>query len=411
MQSEQGTINHYKQMQFYLFTYLPSLLIILVFAFLYGCKDKVGPETAQVSEVSVIKIEPKDTPVTIEFIGQTQSSHQVEIRARVNGFLDKQTYIEGRFVHAGDVMFLMDAKPFKTQLDAQQGALAEQQARLQTAQANLARVKPLVRKHALSQKDLDEAIGQEQAAAAAVEVAKANVETATLNLNYTTISTPISGQSSYARVQEGTYISPKNNLLTYVSQIDPMWVNFSVSENDVLKYRGESERGLFRIPKDQSYVVEVLLADGSLYSEKGRLTFADAEYNQQTGTFLVRATIANPKNLLRPGQFLRVNLLGGIRPAAILVPQQAVFQGAKGHFVWVVDKESKAQIRDIEVGSWYKNQWLIDKGLTAGDSVIVEGMMKLTAGAPVKAVAFIDKTVPIKNGAKKPGVKESQHDL
>ena len=166
----------------------------------------------------------------------------------------------------------MDTKPFKAQLDAQQGALAEQQARLQTAQSNLARVKPLVKKNALSQKDLDEAIGQEQAAAAAVEVAKANVEQATLNLGYTTISTPISGFSSYARVQERTYISPENNLLTYVSQIDPMWVNFSVSENDVLKYRGESGRGLFRIPKDQSYVVEVLLADGSLYSEKGRLT-------------------------------------------------------------------------------------------------------------------------------------------
>ena len=115
--------------------------------------------------------------------------------------------------------------------------------------------------------------------------------------------------------------------------------------------------------------------------------------------------------MLRPGQFLRVHLLGGVRPAAILVPQQAVFQGAKGHFVWVMDKESKAQTRDIEVGSWYKNQWLIDKGLTAGDIVIVEGMMKLTAGEPVKAVAFVDKTVQKKSGAKESGVKESQNDL
>lgn len=385
-----------KQGKSRLVTYLNSLLIVLLFTCASSCKDKVASTSTKLSEVSVITIEPKDTPITIKFIGQTQSSHQVEIRSRVNGFLDKQSYVEGRFVHTGDVMFLMDAKPFKTQLDAEQGALAEQQARLQTAAANLLRVKPLVKLHALSKKDLDEALGQEQAAAAAVQSAKANVEKATLDLGYTTISTPISGLSSYARLQEGTYISPTNNLLTTVSQIDPMWVNFSVSENDVLKYRGETGRGLFRIPKDKSYVVKVVLADGTLYSEKGRLTFADAEYNQQTGTFLVRATIANPKNLLRPGQFLRVHLLGGMRPQAILVPQQAVSQGAKGHFVWIVDKESKAQTKEVEVGPWHKNQWFINKGLTAGDIVIVEGTIKLTAGQPVKIAS---------------SVKESQNDL
>lgn len=327
-------------------------------------------------------------PVSIEFIGQTQSSHQVEIRARVNGFLDKRTYTEGRYVHTGEVLFKMDPKPFQAQLDAQKGALAQQKARLQTAKANLARVKPLVKLDALSQKDLDDATGQEQAATAAVDTARANVLKAALNLSYTTVNTPISGLSSYARVQDGTYISQENSLLTFVYQTDPMWVKFSVSENDVLKYRGQTNRGVFVTPKEDAYVVEVILADGTIYPQKGQLTFADVEYNQQTGTFLVRATISNPNDLLRPGQFLRVHLLGGIRPAAILVPQQAVFEGAHGHFVWVLDKDNKAQIRDVEVGPQYQKQWFIDKGLNSGDLVIVDGVMRLTVGTLVKAVTI-----------------------
>lgn len=373
-----------------LFWFSIGTFIVLVAAFLFlsSCGKNGNLQSGQMIPVSVIKVVSKDTPVTIEFVGQTQSSHQVEIRARVNGFLDKRTYVEGSYVHAGDVLFKMDPKPFQAQLDAQKGALAQQKARLTTARATLARTKPLVKLDALSQKDLDDAVGQEQAAAAAVDVAKANVQKAELDLSYTTIYTPISGLSSYARVQDGTYIGRDNSLLTYVSQTDPMWVKFSVSENEVLKYRGETTSGRFIVPKDHDYQVEIVLADGTIYPEKGQLTFADAEYNQQTGTFLVRATITNPKDILRPGQFLRVHLLGGVRPDAILVPQQAVFESAQGHFVWIVDKEGKAQIRDVEVGPQYRKQWFIDKGLQSGDVVIVEGMMRLSAGTPVKAVVL-----------------------
>lgn len=355
-------------------------LIILLIILLSTRKSK---STTPMPSVSVTQVKPKDTPITIEFVGQTQSSHQVEIRARVNGFLDQRTYTEGSIVKANQELFKIDPKPFQAQLDAQKGALAEQQARLVTANANLARVQPLVKLNALSQKDLDEATGQQQAAAAAVEIAKANVSQAELNLGYTTIYSPIAGQSSYSRVQDGTYINPQNNFLTYVNQIDPIWVNFSVSENELLKYRGEATRGLFLAPIDNAYVVEVVLADGSLYPEKGRITFKDAEYNAQTGTFLVRATITNSKALLTAGQFLRVRLLGGIRPQAINVPQQAVFEGAHGPFVWIVDKQNKAQIREVELGPVNGNKWFIDRGLSTGDRVIVDGMMKLTAGTMV----------------------------
>lgn len=363
-------------------------LVILVSTFSFfasGCQKKPAPQ-AQKPEVAVIQVEPRDTPVSVEFVGQTQSSHQVEIRARVNGFLDKRSYAEGSLVKAGQLLFQMDPKPFQTQLKAAQGALEQQQARLKTAQANLKRVRPLTEQKALSQKDLDDAIGQEQAAAAAVESARAGVEQAKLNLGYTTILSPVTGLSSYSRVQDGTYINPQNSLLTYVSQTDPMWVNFSMSENDVLTYQGQAKQGLLRLPHKAQYEVEVILADGSTYPERGRITFADAEYNPQTGTFLVRGNIPNPKSVLRPGQFVRVNLLGAARPNAILIPQVAVLEGAQGHFVWTVDKKGNARIRYVQAGPWHGDQWFIDSGLAKGDIVIVDGFMKLSAGVPVKMV-------------------------
>lgn len=351
-------------------------------ALLSGCK-KQAPPSHPLSQVSVIVIEPKDTPIVPQFVGQTQSSHEVEIRSRVNGFLDKRVYVEGALVKAGDVMFRMDPKPFQAALDAAQGALAQQQARLTTARANLARVKPLVEQDALSQKDLDDATGQEQAAAAAVESAKAEVQQAKLNLGYTTIEAPVTGLSSYARIQNGAYINQANSLLTYVSQLDPIWVNFSISENDVLKYRGQAAQGQLITPKNGAYEVEIVLADGSVFPHKGRITFADAQYSSKTGTFLVRATFPNHQGVLRPGQFVRANLIGAVRPKGILVPQSIVRQSAKGHFVWVVNKETKAEIRPIAVGDWKGDDWFVTQGLRTGDQVVVEGSLALQPGEPV----------------------------
>ena len=381
-----------------------GLVLLFAVALVAGCKkeEKKAEERPPV-EVTVMKMAPRDTPVSFEFVGQTQSTRQVQIVARVNGFLDKRVYTEGSFVKAGQVMFLQDPKPFKAQLDAAKGELAEQQARLQVARDNLARVKPLAERKALSQRELDDATGQFLAASAAVETAKANVEEARLNLGYTTITTPVSGLSSYAKVQDGQYLSGsgESSVLTYVAQIDPIWVNFSISENDMLKNRTERGAGLLRMPANDDFEVEILLSDGSVFPKRGRITFANADYNSQTGTFLLRATIPNPGSALRPGQFVRVRILGAIRPNAILVPQQAVLQGAQGHFVVVVDKENKAEIRPVEVGPWYGNDWFITRGLAPGDTVVVDGMVKLSPGAPVKIVATktASETASPKTGA------------
>jgi membrane fusion protein (multidrug efflux system) len=187
---------------------------VVLFGLLAGCTKEQPKPQAPPPEVAMIKIEPRDVPVTFEYVAQTQSSQQVEIRARVSGFLDKRTYTEGAIVKEGQVLFLMDKKPFEAQLDAMQGALAQQQARLQTAQANLARVKPLAAQNALSQKDLDDALGQEQAAAAAVETAKAEVVQAQLNLSYCTIASPVTGITGAAMQQDGAYVNPLNSQLT-----------------------------------------------------------------------------------------------------------------------------------------------------------------------------------------------------
>ncbi len=368
------------------------VVVLLSCTLAAGCEKHESKQQARPPvEVTAMTVAPRDTPVTFEYVGQTQSSRQVQIVARVNGFLERRTYEEGSVVKAGQVMFRQDPRPFQVQVDAAKAALAEQQARLKVASDNLARVKPLAERKALSQRDLDDATGAVETASAAVDVAKANLDQARLNLSYTTITTPVTGVSSFAKVQDGQYVNAADSQLTYVAQLDPMWVNFSLSENDMLSIRKDQAAGQLRLPAKDDFEISVVLADGSVFPKKGRITFANADYNQQTGTFLLRATLPNPDGVLRPGQFVRVRVAGAVRPNAILVPQQSVLQGAQGHFVVVVDKESRAQIRPVEVGPWYGESWFILKGLSAGDVVVTDGMVRLSPGAPVKIAASAEK--------------------
>jgi membrane fusion protein (multidrug efflux system) len=327
----------------------------------------------------------RDTPVDFEFTAQTESSREVEIRARVDGFLDKRVYTEGQPVKAGQILFLMDAKPFEATLQSARGQLAQQQARLTVAKANLNRVLPLVKQNALSEKDRDDAIGSEKEAEAAVIAAKGQVTTAELNLSYTTIKSPLAGLSSFAKQQDGSFVTASaSGLLTTIYQLDPMWVNFSVSENELLGYRDQIEKKRLRFPQDNNFEVTVILADGTVYPTRGHINFANPAFSSQTGTFLVRASFANPQSSLRPGQFVRARVSGATRPDAILVPQRAVLQGAKSHFVWVVDGDSKAHERVVEVGTWHGDDWFITDGLKVGERVVVDGAIRVAADAPLK---------------------------
>jgi membrane fusion protein, multidrug efflux system len=358
--------------------------LLALFFVATGCeKSSQDKPQAKSAEVSVITVEARDVPVSIEYVAQTQSSRLVNIQARVNGFLEKRVYIEGSMVKKGQTLFIMDQKPFKVQVEQAQAAMAGQMAALETARANLARVKPLAERNALSKKDLDDSIGQVRSYEAAVAQAKAQVETAKLNLSYTVITAPVDGISSYAQQTEGTYISQQNSLLTTVAVLSPMWINFSISENELQSGRDQIKKGLLLPPADHNYLVEVRLVDGTIFPHTGKITFAESSFNAQTGTFLLRASVDNPKGILMPNQFVRVRLKGHVRPNAILVPQRAVQQSAKGHFVWVVDKDNKAEMRPVTVGDWKDDDWFIFEGLKAGEKVVVDGVLMLSPGMPL----------------------------
>jgi membrane fusion protein (multidrug efflux system) len=359
-----------------------ALLSVLLLA-TGGCGKKPTAAAPAPATVTVVTVTPRDEPVSAEFVGQTQSSHLVNIQARVSGFLDRRMYTEGAIVKEGQVLFQMDPKPFQVQLDQAQAALAKAEAAMETARLDLERIKPLTALNAMSQKDLDDATGQYQSAAAAVEQAKAQVDTARLNLSYTTITSPIDGISSSAKQTDGTYINPQNSLLTTVAALDPIWVNFSLSENQMQSFNNQFKTGRLRKPPHDSYTMEIVLVDGSVFPHTGKITFAEPSFNPQTGTFLIRGTVENPGGVLRPNQYVRARLKGAVRPNAILVPQRAVQQGSKGHFVWVVGSDGKAEQRPVVMGDWQGDDWFVSEGLKAGDRVVVDGGLTLRPGVPV----------------------------
>ncbi|WP_242485867.1 efflux RND transporter periplasmic adaptor subunit [Pseudomonas sp. TH41] len=366
---------------------LPMACVMGVSILLAGCGKEPDSPARRPPDVTVMTVTARDTPVTFEFVAQTQSSREVEIRARVSGFLDKRLYTEGDLVKAGQTLFQMDRKPFEAALLSAQGQLAQQQARWEVAKATLARVRPLAAQNAVSKMDLDNAVGQERETRAAVLAAEGSVHTEQLNLSYTTITSPLTGLSSYAKKQEGSYVTPgESGLLTSVSQMDPIYINFSLSENETLKYRDDIAAGRLKFPPRSDFVVEVVLADGTVAPDHGRVNFLAPSFSQETGTFLVRAVLANPAGLLRPGQFVRALAKGASRPNAILVPQKAVLEGAKSHFVWVINTEGKPEQRVVEVGEWNGDDWFISKGLRAGERIVVDGAIRVTPGGPLNIV-------------------------
>ncbi|MCX8026926.1 MAG: efflux RND transporter periplasmic adaptor subunit [Thermodesulfovibrionales bacterium] len=385
-------------MNFKIPTFKNQLVIALCFFLLIfnSCskENATGHKSGEAIEVTTIEVAPSSIPIEYEFIAQTESSRLVEIRSRVDGFLEKRVYNEGDLVKEGDVMFLMDKKPFEATLQQAKGELSQQEARLINAQATLNRIKPLAEKNAMSKKDLDDAIANEQSAKAAVITAQGKLKQAELNLSYTTITSPVTGISSKARKQEGSYISATDNLLTTVSQLDPIYINFSVSEYDMLRLNDDIKSGSIVFPKRDKVFVEIKLADGKIFPYKGNVNFAEPSYNTETGTFMVRAEVKNPKGDLRPGQFVRVKILGVYKPNSIIVPQRAVLQTAQGNIVFVVDGQSKAQVRPVRTGELIGDKWLIKEGLRGGDKVVVDGVIKLSPGIPVKAIPFQQQQDP-----------------
>ena len=286
-------------------------------------------------------------------------------------------------------------------LEAARGELEASKARLWTANANLRRIRPLAEADAMSQSDLDQAIGEKQAAEAAVYSAEATVTNAELDLGYTTIQAPVTGLTGQARQREGAYLNPMSESanLSYVAQIDPIWVNYAVSQNELERYRSDAAKGVFEPPADNKYVFEIELADGTVFPHRGSLDFLDPTFDSETGTFTVRAVVPNPDYTLRPGMFVTAKLLGGKRPNALVVPQVAVQQTSQGQIVWLVSDDGTAEARPVKTGDWIDDGWVIESGLKGGESVIVEGFQRLRPGAPVKPVPYDPKASKTAGGS------------
>ena len=368
---------------------LTACAVLAAMMALAGCAKEAPQAQRPPPQVSVLTIAPQTIPFSPTFVAQTESSRQVNIVARVSGFLDRISYEEGELVKQGHVMFRLDPKPLQAQLNAAKGELESQQARLSTAQATYGRVKPLAEQDALPQSDLDRAKGELDAATAAVFSARAKVEEAQLNLGYTTIASPLTGVAGHALQRQGAFVnsSAESANLTYVAAVDPIWVNFSISQNQMARWGQERDKGRIVTPKDDNYDVEVVLPGGAKYPHQGKISFAEPTYSQDTGSFLVRAVLPNPKLDLRPGMFLTAIVKGAQRPDAIVVPQLAVQQGSNGHLVYVINANNLAEIRPVIVGDYYGDtNIVILGGLLGGDRVVVDGVQKVVPGQPVTIV-------------------------
>ena len=363
----------------------PRGVLPLAFALLAaGCGPSGGQPAVPPPLVSVTTVEAKDVPVTYEYVAQTAGFREAEVRARVSGILLKRNFREGSVVKKGESLFTIDPEPFRVALARSEADLGIAEARLAQAKREAARLRPVLESKAVSQKELDDAVSAEQVAEAELKSARARVNEARLNLEYTRVESPITGTASRAVASEGTLVSGPSVLLTTVTQTDPMYVIFGIPDRERLAIRRDVEAGRLKIPDEGRFQVTVKLADGSLYARPGVLNFADVRVNSQTGTSEARAEIANPDGLLRPGEFARVVLAGAVRPGAIVIPQRAVLENPKGKFAYIVNAESKAEPRPLDVGDWTHDGWVINAGLKPGDRVIVDGVLKIGPGAPVR---------------------------
>src|SRR5882762_2702129 len=326
-------------------------------------------------EVSVLTVAPETVTARYEYVGQAAASRSVEVRAQVTGVIVERPYTEGTDVAKGTLLFRIDPTTY-------QAAHRSAQARLANADRTLARLNLLLGARAVAQKDVDDAQQAFDQAQAAADQTRKDYED-------TFVRAEISGRAGRTQLELGARVTGPADLLTTVEQVDPIYVNFSPSDEDLLRLRRDIADGrLLMPPAPHALAVQVTLADGSLFPTTGELNFADLALQPATGTQQMRAQLRNPQHVLLPGQFVRVRLLGLKRPSAILVPQRAVQQGLSGAFVYVVDDSGKVAARSVVATSWDGGSWRIEQGLEAGDRVIVNGVQKVTPGQPARPVAY-----------------------
>jgi membrane fusion protein, multidrug efflux system len=347
--------------------------------------EKPAPAAPPPTQVYVAPVVQKDVPVYLELVGQTEGFQDVEIRARVEGFLEAMDFQEGTFIRRGAPLYQIDRKPLEATLAAARADQATAEARLAKASNDVARYTPLVAKQAVSQRELDDARAEQDASRSQVEAAKAAVEKATLDLSYTRISAPISGLVGNTRVKPGNLVGRgENTLLTTISQIDPMLFRVAATEADYLRYARRTQR---TGDSPSAEGIELTLADGTKHPHTGKVTTVDRAVDPSTGTLGLQITFPNPELLLRPGQYGKARLLLETKSGALLVQQRAVQELQNLYSVAVVDDSNKVTFRNVKVGQRVDSLWVIEDGLKPGERVVVEGLQRVQDGMTVEAKA------------------------
>jgi len=356
-----------------------GLLLSFIFLTLIGChksQDQQGMPPNTALPVAVLEVNPTTVAITGEAVGQTEGAKEVEVRPRIGGILLKRKYNEGSAIKAGQSLFLIDPEPYKIALSQAKAQLDQSIARAEQAKREKKRLEGLIDSQSISQRDFDNATSDEAFSIAAVSQARANLKQAELNLSYTNVTAPVDGISGRFQFSEGALVSANTSLLTTLVQINPIWVRFSFSDNELKALGGVlNEKNIGE--------VSLVLPDGSEYYKKGKINFAATQIDPTLGTQQLRATFENNEQQILPGQFVRVRVTSGKKDGVFLVPQLAVLNSDQGRFVFVVNEKNQANPRPVVTGEWKGQDWVILNGLKSGDKVIVNNLIKIRPGMPV----------------------------
>ncbi|WP_245942511.1 efflux RND transporter periplasmic adaptor subunit [Candidatus Colwellia aromaticivorans] len=377
--------------------FFSALLLLSSSVSLTGCEQaqQSAPAGMQPAAVTVMSMTTQSVPFSIELPATLSGAKEVEIRAQVSGILQTRNFSEGDKVTAGQSLFSLDAKTYAAEMAKSKADLNAARVRLKQAQREVNRIKPLREKNSISQRELDNAISSVDINLADVKSMQANLDQAQLRLDYTKVTSPVTGIVGRELVSEGTYVSGPEVLLTQLTQIDPIRVRFGLSEREQLQMRNDAAAGSLTLPEEGRWKTKIKLFDGSLHPQIGQVNFSDIRINGKTGTSELQAITPNPNFSLRPGQFVRIVLEGAVRENAFVVPQRAVLDNGLGKFVYVMAKNDKgitvALPAPVVVGEWVteaksiENGWIIREGLKAGDQVIVDGMARIFfPGMPIR---------------------------
>jgi RND family efflux transporter MFP subunit len=369
----------------------PILLIIVAVLFAAGCKPKAHVTSPPLVEVA--NVTQADVPIYHDWIGTLDGLVNAQIRAQVSGYLLTQNYREGDPIKKGDLLFEIDPRPFRAALDQSKGLLAQAEARFGKTKLDVKRYEPLVKDKAISQEEYDDAVQANLEAEAAVVSAKAQVEQAQLNLEFTKIISPIEGIASIAKAQIGDLVGPASGELTTVSTVDPIKAYYNVTEQAYVNFARRFLTESARYEQLKQLEIELILTDGTPYPLKGKIYAADRQISPTTGALRVEALFPNPGNALRPGQFARVRVKFDLRHDALLVPQRAVSELQGSYQVAVVDSDNKVHIQPVKLGDRSGNLWIVEDGLRPGQRVVVEGIQKVREGLTVATTNFATESM------------------